>query len=96
MIFPSDFLDFLYLLNDNCLPENCPKHLETCCSLQPLLSQLHGHRLFPDDDDLEQLNPDGPQLLSFSECIVVDNLTQYRAGDKIKKNEMGWACGAYG
>ena len=20
----------------------------------------------------------------------------YRAGDKIKKNEMGWACGAYG
>jgi hypothetical protein len=23
-------------------------------------------------------------------------LTQYRAGDKIKKNEMGWACGAYG
>jgi len=23
-------------------------------------------------------------------------LTQYRAGDKIKKNKMGWACGAYG
>ena len=23
-------------------------------------------------------------------------LTQYCAGDKIKKNEMGWACGAYG
>ena len=23
-------------------------------------------------------------------------LTQYRAGDKIKKNEMGWVCGAYG
>ena len=23
-------------------------------------------------------------------------LTQYRAGDKIKKNEMGWAFGAYG
>ena len=23
-------------------------------------------------------------------------LTQYRAGDKIEKNEMGWACGAYG
>jgi hypothetical protein len=23
-------------------------------------------------------------------------LNQYRAGDKIKKNEMGWACGAYG
>ena len=21
---------------------------------------------------------------------------QYRASDKIKKNEMGWACGAYG
>ena len=23
-------------------------------------------------------------------------LTQYCAGDKIKKNEMGWACGMYG
>ena len=23
-------------------------------------------------------------------------LTQYRAGDKMEKNEMGWACGAYG
>ena len=21
---------------------------------------------------------------------------QHRAGDKIEKNEMGWACGAYG
>ena len=59
MIFPSDFLempirfpdflDFLYLLNDYCRTENCPKHLETCCSLHPLLSQsLHDHRLFPD------------------------------------------------
>ena len=27
-------------------------------------------------------------------CFV--HLTQYCAGDKIKKNEMGWACGAYG
>jgi hypothetical protein len=23
-------------------------------------------------------------------------LTQYCAGDKIEKNEMGWACSAYG
>ena len=23
-------------------------------------------------------------------------LTQYFAGDKIEKNEMGWACGSYG
>ena len=23
-------------------------------------------------------------------------LTQYCAGDKIEKNEMGWACGSYG
>jgi hypothetical protein len=23
-------------------------------------------------------------------------ITQYCAGGKIKKNEMGWACGAYG
>ena len=28
--------------------------------------------------------------------VVVVVLTQYRAGDKIEKNEMGWACGAYG
>ena len=24
------------------------------------------------------------------------DLTQYCAGDKIEKNEMGWACGTYG
>ena len=24
------------------------------------------------------------------------HLTQYCTGDKIEKNEMGWACGAYG
>jgi hypothetical protein len=24
------------------------------------------------------------------------HITQYCAGGKIKKNEMGWACGAYG
>ena len=28
--------------------------------------------------------------------IVHVMLTQYCAGDKIEKNEMGWACGAYG
>ena len=27
-------------------------------------------------------------------CPII--LTQYCAGDKIEKNEMGWACGAYG
>ena len=27
---------------------------------------------------------------------LVIHLTQYCAGDKIEKNEMGWACGAYG
>jgi hypothetical protein len=26
----------------------------------------------------------------------LDSSIQYCAGDKIKKNEMGWACGAYG
>ena len=31
---------------------------------------------------------------SLDKCFVL--LTQYRAGYKIKKNEMGWACGAYG
>ena len=28
--------------------------------------------------------------------ILLLLLTQYCAGDKIEKNEMGWACGAYG
>ena len=28
-------------------------------------------------------------------CLLV-LLTQYCAGDKIEKNEMGWTCGAYG
>ena len=27
-------------------------------------------------------------------CAVSD--TQYCVGDKIKKNEMGWACGVFG
>ena len=37
-------------------------------------------------------------LLSFSVSSVLwfVLLTQYCAGDKIEKNEMGWACGAYG
>ena len=33
------------------------------------------------------------------DCSIVTRictLTQYCAGDKIEKNEMGWACGAYG
>ena len=28
--------------------------------------------------------------------IVFVLLTKFCAGDKIEKNEMGWACGAYG
>jgi hypothetical protein len=28
--------------------------------------------------------------------LMICILTQYRVGGKIKKNEMGWACGAYG
>ena len=38
-------------------------------------------------------------LFCDAECLLIYIfvlLTQYRAGDKIKKNEMGWACGAYG
>jgi len=26
------------------------------------------------------------------DCIMIVHLTQYCAGDKIEKNEMGWAC----
>jgi hypothetical protein len=29
-------------------------------------------------------------------CYLAVFLTQYCAGDKIEKNEMGWACGTYG
>jgi len=36
---------------------------------------------------------DFPPLI-LTKCFVI--LTQYRAGDKIKKNEMGWEYGAYG
>ena len=28
--------------------------------------------------------------------LMICLLTQYCAGDKIEKNEMGWTCGAYG
>ena len=37
---------------------------------------------------------DAPRFL----ISVVDTglLTQYCEGDKIEKNEMGWACGSYG
>ena len=28
--------------------------------------------------------------------VTVKLLTQYCAGDKTEKNELGWACGAYG
>ena len=33
------------------------------------------------------------QLVTCQSSVL---LTQYCAGDKIEKNEMGWACGAYG
>ena len=32
----------------------------------------------------------------FSQCLCTALLTQYIAGDKIEKNEMGGACGTYG
>ena len=34
--------------------------------------------------------------LHVSALYVGHHLTQYCAGDKIEKDEMGWACGAYG
>ena len=34
-------------------------------------------------------------LLSAVSLTQILYLTQYCAGDKIEKNEMGWACGAY-
>jgi len=48
--------------------------------------------------DLLRLKP--PSLLMLSGCILITStsvlLTQYCAGDKIEKNEMGRAFGAYG
>jgi len=36
----------------------------------------------------------GMENIEVAEGFVL--LTQYCAGDKMEKNEMGWACGAYG
>jgi hypothetical protein len=38
----------------------------------------------------------GETAFKMSMLSVFVLLTQYCAGGKIKKNEMGWACGAYG
>ena len=35
-------------------------------------------------------------VIYFRKLTVFVLLTQYCAGDKMEKNEMGWACGAYG
>jgi len=44
--------------------------------------------------------PQTPKLVcAFDYLKAVEgfvHLTQYCAGDKIEKNETGWACGAYG
>ena len=42
----------------------------------------------------DEVTGDWRRLHNEEICFVL--LTQYRAGDKIKKNEMGWACGVYG
>ena len=36
------------------------------------------------------------RVRNFGSLCNVKKLTQYCAGDKIEKNEMGWACGAHG
>ena len=37
------------------------------------------------------------QILVYNKYLLLYILlTQYCAGDKIEKNEMGWACGSYG
>ena len=35
-------------------------------------------------------------MTEFAHLAIVVLLAQYCADDKIEKNEMGWACGAYG
>ena len=35
-------------------------------------------------------------ITDWSNDVVFVLFTQYCAGDKIEKNEMGWACGSYG
>ena len=46
----------------------------------------------------DQTSPDLTYSSPFINHHIVygRKVTQYRAGDKIEKNEMGWACGAYG
>jgi len=51
----------------------------------------------------KHLQPSAPKwfqqysLTNFNQYNILGlPLTQYCAGDKIEKNEMGWACGAYG
>ena len=41
-----------------------------------------------------KLHFDYTNAYSIPEAILM--CTQYCAGDKIEKNEMGWACGSYG
>jgi len=57
--------------------------------------------LFPEvDEKLMELMCKCEELHDMSNKEYSDSvwelLTQYCAGDKIEKNEMGWACGAYG
>ena len=70
----------------------------------------YGHKLSHSVQTLKQRFLKIPQKQTLNQCNIryvrqrlgrVMNthsvlLTQYCAGDKIEKNEMGWACGAYG
>ena len=62
------------------------------------VSKLQPTDTFPDSEALDEyykyLIQDRHNLLAFFVLTVL--LAQYFAGDKIEKNAMGWACGAYG
>ena len=64
-----------------------------------LLSLIHIHDIPVSSLGLEgDFHPSTPQLEVNAGVILHSPvlLTQYCAGDKIEKNEMGWACGSYG
>jgi hypothetical protein len=52
--------------------------------------RLHNEKLVPPSP-----HPYAPHAQPISFFSIL-SLAQYCAGDKIEKNEMGWACGAYG
>jgi len=59
---------------------------------------MHYFFIFYTISSTDPLHPSpAPHLKTFKKFTIDSKrFTQYCAGGKIEKNEMGWACGAYG